>query len=157
MRLTKYYDVIKNLKKLGFNISSFFRVYSWIDSVINEIENYKKEKIDFDVDWLVLKVNNIALWNDVWWTEHHPRYAVAYKFPAEIVTTRIISVDHQVWRTGTITPVANLEPVNIGWVIVKRATLHNYEEVAELWIKVGDMVFVKRAGEVIPKIIGKVE
>jgi DNA ligase (NAD+) len=96
----------------------------------------------------------MSLWRTIGFTEHHPRYAIAYKFPAEIVTTTLLSVEHSVGRTGTITPVANLEAVTIGWAMIRRSTLHNYEEVEKLWLKVGDRVFLKRAGEVIPKIIG---
>jgi DNA ligase (NAD+) len=73
-----------------------------------------KSKIDFEIDGLVLKVNDISLWQKIGFTEHHPRYAIAYKFPAEILTTQINSVEHQVGKTGTITPVANLEPIIIG-------------------------------------------
>lgn len=155
----KYFDVIKSLEDLWFEISSYFKCLNWIEEIISAIENFgdTKKTIDFDIDWLVLKVNDITLWEQIGWTEHHPRYAIAYKFPAEIVTTKIISVDHQIWKTGTLTPVANLEPVNIWWVIVKRATLHNYEEVEKLDVRVGDSVFIKRAGEVIPKIISVVK
>lgn len=155
----KYFDVIKSLEDLWFEISSYFKCLNWIEEIIFAIENFgdTKKTIDFDIDWLVLKVNDITLWEQIGWTEHHPRYAIAYKFPAEIVTTKIISVDHQIWKTGTLTPVANLEPVNIWWVIVKRATLHNYEEVEKLDVRVGDSVFIKRAGEVIPKIISVVK
>lgn len=168
----KYFDVIKSLEDLWFEISSYFKKLNGIEEIISAIENFgqgelrskrespggdTKKTIDFDIDWLVLKVNDITLWEQIGWTEHHPRYAIAYKFPAEIVTTKIISVDHQIWKTGTLTPVANLEPVNIWWVIVKRATLHNYEEVEKLDVRVGDSVFIKRAGEVIPKIISVVK
>lgn len=158
-KIEKYYDVIKDLEKLGFSISSYFRKLNWIDEVINAIDNFwnVKKIIDFEIDWLVLKVNDVNLWDAIWWTEHHPKYAIAYKFPAEILTTRVLSVEHSVWRTGTITPVANLEPINIGWVIVKRATLHNYEEVENLDVRIWDTVFIKRAGEVIPKIISVVK
>ncbi len=153
-KVYKYYDVIKDLEKLWFEISSFFEKFEWIEWIINSIKNFwdLKEKIDFEIDWLVIKANNISLWWDIWWTAHHPRYAIAYKFPAEIFTTQILSVDHSVWRTGTVTPVANLETVNIWWVSVKRATLHNYEEIEKLWVKLWDYVFIKRAWEVIPKI-----
>lgn len=150
-----YFQVIKTLEKLGFEISSYFELFKNIEEIIEKIQNfwdYKKD-IDFEVDWLVLKVNNIDLWEKIGWTQHHPRYATAYKFPAEIFTTKVLSVDNQVWRTWTITPVANLETINIWWVNVKRATLHNYEEVEKLWVKIGDYVFIKRAWEVIPKII----
>jgi DNA ligase (NAD+) len=83
-----------------------------------------------------VKVNNIELWSEIGATEHHPRYAIAYKFPAEIVTTQILSVEHSVGRTGTITPVANLEPVNISGASIARATLHNYEEVESLDVRI---------------------
>lgn len=157
--LTEYYDVIKDLEKLWFDISSYFLKLNWISEVINAIDNFSniKKTIDFEIDWLVLKVNDISLWQQIWFTEHHPRYAIAYKFPAEILTTKILSVEHSVWRTGTITPVANLEPINIGWVIVRRATLHNYEEVENLDVRIWDTVFIKRAWEVIPKIISVVK
>ncbi len=151
----KYSDMIYYLEKLGFEISSYFPECEGIEQVITMIENIWdiKSSLDFEVDWLVVKVNDIALWKKIWATEHHPRYAIAYKFPAEIVSTKLESVEHSVGRTGTITPVANLAPVNIAGAVIRRATLHNYDEVEKLWVKVGDHVFLKRAGEVIPKII----
>ena len=150
-----YFDEIKSLEKLGFSISSYFEKCENISVVIDKIHNFWeiKKNLDFEIDGLVLKVNNRDLWEEIWYTQHHPKYAIAYKFPAEILTTDIISVVHQVWRTGTITPVANLEPINIGWAIIRRATLHNYEECEKLQVWVGDSVFIKRAWEVIPKII----
>ena len=150
-----YFDCIKNLEKLWFDISSFFEKYSNISEVIKKIKNFNnyKKDIDFEVDWLVLKVNNVDLWKEIWFTQHHPKYAIAYKFPAEILTTDILSVVHQVGRTWTITPVVNLKAIKIGWAIIRRATLHNYEECEKLQVWVGDSVFIKRAGEVIPKII----
>jgi len=157
--ISEYYDVIKNLEKLWFSISSYFEKLKGISEVIKAINNFWniKKTIDFEIDWLVLKLNDISLWEKIWWTEHHPKYAIAYKFPAEILTTKVLSVEHSVWRTGTITPVANLEPINIGWVIVKRATLHNYEEVENLDVRIWDTVFIKRAWEVIPKIISVIK
>ncbi len=157
--IVEYYEVIKDLEKLWFDISSYFNKLDWISEVIKAINNFWdiKKTIDFEIDWLVLKVNNISLWKTIGFTEHHPRYAISYKFPAEIFTTKILSIDHQVWRTWTITPVANLEPVNMWGAIIKRATLHNYEEVENLDIKIWDTVFIKRAWEVIPKIISVVK
>lgn len=157
--ITKYFDVIKDLEKFWFEISSYFEICNWIEEVINKIDNFGdlKKDLDFEIDWLVIKVNNIDLWEKIGWTQHHPRYAIAYKFPAEILTTKILSVDHQVGRTGTITPVANLKAINIGGAIIKRATLHNYEEVEHLGIAIWDYVFIKRAWEVIPKIISLAE
>lgn len=150
-----YYDTIKDLESFWFEISSYFLACENIFEVIKNIENFwnLRESLDFDIDGLVIKVNDVALWQDIGFTAHHPRYAIAYKFPAEILTTKILSVEHQVWRTGTITPVANLEPVFITWVTVKRATLHNYDEIKNLEVKIWDNIFIKRAWEVIPKII----
>lgn len=161
-----YYEVIKDLENFWFDISSYFKTFSHIEDLIKEIvkENgelkTKQEFIsglDFDIDWLVIKVNDINLWNEIGFTVHHPRYAIAYKFPADIITTKILSIEHSVGRTGTITPVANLEAVNVGWVIVRRATLHNYEELREKDIMIGDNVFIKRAGEVIPEVISVIK
>jgi DNA ligase (NAD+) len=158
-KISEYFDVIKHLENLGFDISSYFEKFNWIEEVKKAIENFPniKNTIDFEIDWLVLKVNDVTLWKDIWFTEHHPKYAIAYKFPAEILTTKILSVEHSVWRTGTITPVANLEAINIWWVVVRRATLHNYEEVENLDARIWDSVFIKRAGEVIPKIISVIK
>jgi len=157
--IDNYYSVIKDIEKLWFEISSYFNRLNWIHEVISAIENFwdVKSTIDFEIDWLVLKVNDINLWDQIGWTEHHPRYAIAYKFPAEIFTTKILSIEHSVWRTWAITPVANLEPVNMGWAVIRRATLHNYEEVEKLDVKIGDSVFIKRAWEVIPKIISVIK
>ena len=154
-KIEKYYEVIKDLQNLGFEISSYFEICKNIWEVIEKIKNFGdlKKKLDFEIDGLVIKVNNIDLWQKIGFTEHHPRYAIAYKFPAEIFTTKILSVEHQIGKSWTITPVANLEPINIWWAIIRRATLHNYEEVENLWICVWDYVFIKRAWEVIPKII----
>ena len=157
--IEEYYDVVMDLWKLWFYISSYFLKQNWIKDIISAIENFwdTKKTIDFEIDWLVLKVNDISSWQDIWFTEHHPRYAISYKFPAEILTTKVLSVEHSVWRTWAITPVANLEAINIGGVIVRRATLHNYEEVENLDVRIGDNVFIKRAWEVIPKIISVVK
>ena len=154
-----YYDVINSLYDLGFERVDYFKKMNGISEIIHEIHNFWdiKKKIDFEIDGLVLKVNDISLWQSIGFTEHHPRYAIAYKFPAEILTTVINSVEHQVGKTWTVTPVANLEPIIIWWVTVKRATLHNYEEVENLWVHIGDTVFIKRAWEVIPKIISVVK
>ncbi len=151
----KYSSMIYELEHLWFEISSYFPECQDISEVISSIESIWdiKKTIDFEIDGLVIKLNDISLWGKIWFTEHHPRYAIAYKFPAEIVTTVLESVQHSVGRTGSITPVANLEPVNIWWAIIRRATLHNYDETQKLWVRIGDSIFLKRAGEVIPKVI----
>ena len=157
-RPVKYSDMIYYLESLGFEISTYFPQCRWIDMVITEVEQAEKIKdtIDFEIDGLVIKVNDLDLWWEIWSTEHHPRYAISYKFPAEINTTKILSIEHSVWRTGTITPVANVEPVELSGAIIRRSTLHNYDEIEKLDIREGDRVFIKRAGEVIPKIISVV-
>ena len=157
--IKKYDKVIEEFQKLWFEVSEFFKIWKNIEEIINYIDNFwdLRKKLDFEIDGLVIKVNNCELWDKIWWTEHHPRYAIAYKFPAEILTTKIISVEHHVWRTWTITPVANLEPINIWGAIIRRATLHNYEEVEKLDVRIWDLVFIKRAWEVIPKIISVVD
>lgn len=91
----------------------------------------RKVYFDFDIDGMVIKLDDMTLWDDLGRTEHHPRYAIAYKFPAKQVRTRVNSIEHSVGRTGTVTPVANLEPVEVSGVIVRRATLHNYDELAK--------------------------
>ncbi len=102
---------------------------------------------------MVLKFDDMTLWDELGRTEHHPRYAIAYKFPAKQVRTRVLSIEHSVGRTGTVTPVANLESVDVTGVTVKRATLHNYDELAKKDVREGDYVFIMRAGEVIPEIV----
>lgn len=111
---------------------------------------------DFEIDGLVIKLNSLSLWSILGTTEHHPRYAIAYKFPAVNVRTKLLSIEHSVGRTGIITPVAILEPVNVGGVTVSRATLHNYDELAKKGVMEGDRVFIVRAGEVIPEVIGPI-
>ncbi len=153
---TQYIDYIQSL---GFQISPYFHRFSNSWDLIHEIQRQTSERINFpfDIDWLVIKMNNIVYWGELWTTEHHPRYAIAYKFPAIQEKTRVISIEHSVWRTWTVTPVANLEPVNIWWVVVRRATLHNYDELEKKWVREGDWVFVVRAWEVIPEIVMVIE
>lgn len=153
-----YPGIIEEASRFGFAVSSYMKQCSGIDEVIASIENFSNEKniIDFDIDGLVIKVNDLEFWKILWRTEHHPRYAIAYKFPAEIVRTKVLSIEHSVGRTGTITPVANLEAVEVWGVIVRRATLHNYEEAETKDVRIGDYVFMKRAWEVIPDIVASI-
>lgn len=115
-----------------------------------------RAKLSFEIDGMVIKVNPLKDQQKLGSIARSPRWATAYKFEAQEVTTHILSVDHQVGRTGKITPVANVEPVEVGGVIVKRATLHNYEDLQRKDIKVGDHVFIKRSGDVIPAIVAPI-
>ena len=152
-----YHDMMDLLSSWGFEREDFeFKSIDSIDAlcerITRETEN-RREYFDFDIDGMVLKLDDMMLWDDLGRTEHHPRYAIAYKFPAKQVRTKVISIEHSVGRTGTVTPVANLEPVEVTWVIVRRATLHNYDELGKKWVREGDYVFIMRAGEVIPEIV----
>jgi len=125
------------------NISSFYN--EW---------NENRFKLDFDIDGLVIKVNDFSLRDELGETSKVPKWATAWKFPAEVAVTKLEDVHFQIGRTGLVTPVAVLSPVNIGGVVVSRATLHNFKEIEKLNVKIGDIVRVKRAGDVIPKITG---
>ncbi|MEI8097106.1 MAG: hypothetical protein WCG73_03310 [Candidatus Moraniibacteriota bacterium] len=128
-----------------------------MQSVIDMIHEMGKKPIcPFDIDGLVIKVNNLSLWGTLGLTAHHPRSAISYKFPAEYARTKILRIHHSVGRTGVITPVAQVEPVNVMGVVVQNASLHNYDEVIKKDLKIGDWVFLHRAGEVIPEIIAPI-
>jgi DNA ligase (NAD+) len=156
-RTLRYSGMMDLLSSWGFERQDFpFTLVESIEKVAEIIENEnknRKEHFDFDIDGMVLKLDDMTLWDDLGRTEHHPRYAIAYKFPAKQVRTKVISIEHSVWRTWTVTPVANLEAVEVWGVVVRRATLHNYDELTKKWVREGDSVFIMRAGEVIPEIV----
>jgi DNA ligase (NAD+) len=155
--ITSYHELMDTLSSWGFERVDFdFRNISGIENLCELIERETKnrrEYFDFDIDGMVLKLDDMTLWDDLGRTEHHPRYAIAYKFPAKQVRTRVRSIEHSVGRTGTVTPVANLEAVDVGGVVVRRATLHNYDELSKKWVRIWDSVFIMRAWEVIPEIV----
>ena len=127
-----YHVLMELLVLWGFGCEDFsFARVTGIDSMADIIQKETDNRIehfDFDIDGMVLKLDDMTLWDHLGRTEHHPRYAIAYKFPAKQVRTRVVSIEHSVGRTGTVTPVANLEAVDVGGVVVRRATLHNYDE-----------------------------
>lgn len=122
-------------------------------------ENIKKliDKQDVEFDWLVIKIDEEKYWNILWSTAHHPKWAFAFKYPAKQITTKLLDLELSVWRTWVITPVAILEPVNIDGVIVKRATLHNFDFIKEKDIRIWDYVLVQRSWEVIPYIVSVIK
>lgn len=156
MPYSSHYESLMAAKKWGFNISDHIKVCKTIGE-IEEFINYwdvKRHELPFDIDGIVIKVNSFAQWEKLGLTSKSPRWAIAYKFKAEEVKTRLLSVDFQVGRHGTITPVANLEPVQLGGTTVKRATLNNADFIKQLDLHYDDTVIVVKGGEIIPKIIG---
>ncbi len=126
----QYVDEVKKLSEWGFLVSPFLERFPTIEAAGERIRSLSsnRPKFAFDIDGLVLKLQDLDIWRELGATEHHPRYAIAYKFPQELVRTRVIDIEHSVGRTGTVTPVAHLEAIHVGGVVVRRATLHNYEE-----------------------------
>lgn len=153
--LSNYSEGIEKLSEWGFSVSPFFEKFNTIESLAERVGILaaKKPTFDFDIDGLVIKFQDYALWRELGATEHHPRSAIAYKFPQELVRTRVHFIEHSVGRTGIVTPVAHLDPVGVTGVIVRRATLHNYEELERKDVRIGDQVFIQRAGEVIPEVV----
>jgi DNA ligase (NAD+) len=143
------------MRKLHFRVSADWRLCHSLGEVRKFIDAWesKREKLPYEIDGIVIKVNEIGLQQELGFTSKAPRWAVAYKYPARQETTVVNDVIFQVGRTGTLTPVAVLEPVQVGGVIVSRSTLHNMDEIARLGLHIGDTVIVERAGEVIPHVI----
>lgn len=154
---SEYFD---KLESWGFKTTRHWarhaKTMAEIQDVYNEIMALRPD-IPFDIDGLVVKVNNVALQEKMGARANSPRWEVAYKFPAARAITKLRDITIQVGRTGVLTPVAELEPINIGGVVVSRATLHNADEVARLGVHIGDKVIVQRAGDVIPQIVGVAE
>jgi len=148
-------EALEALAKIHFKVSPDWRVCPSLDAVKKFIQSWeaKREKLPYEIDGIVIKLNEIALQQELGFTAKAPRWAVAYKYPARQETTVVNDVIFQVGRTGTLTPVAVLEPVEVGGVTVSRSTLHNMDEIARLGLRIGDMVIVERAGEVIPHVI----
>lgn len=149
-----HYESLMAARQWGFKISDHIQLCRNLDEVMAFIQHWDKarESLPFATDGVVIKVNSYAMQKQLGSTAKAPRWAVAYKFKAEQALTRLLSVDFQVGRTGAITPVANLEPVQLAGTVVKRASLHNAEQIALLDIRLGDMVYVEKGGEIIPKI-----
>lgn len=154
MPYATHYESLLAARQWGFKVSDQMKLCRNLDEVMDFIRYWDKarESLPFATDGVVIKVNSYAMQKQLGSTAKAPRWAVAYKFKAEHALTRLLSVDFQVGRTGAITPVANLEPVQLAGTVVKRASLHNAEQIALLDIRLGDMVYVEKGGEIIPKI-----
>jgi DNA ligase (NAD+) len=151
----KHSDSLEALKKLHFRASDDWKCCDGIDAVIKYCESWdaKREKLAYEIDGVVIKVNSTALQNELGFTAKAPRWAIAFKYPARQETTVVNDIIVQVGRTGTLTPVAVLEPVQVGGVTVGRSTLHNMDEIERLGLYIGDTVLIERAGEVIPHVL----
>lgn len=151
-----HFERIQWLKEHRFNVSPWIKLCSNRDEILDFInfwENHRRD-LPFDIDGVVVKVNDIHQQEILGLTAKSPRWAIAYKFKAEQAITKLISISYQVGRTGIITPVANLEPVFLSGTTVKRASLHNAEQIALKDIRIGDFVIVEKGGEIIPKVVG---
>ena len=152
-------ESIEYLSKLGIKTTGVCEVLKNSSELIERIEYWgvKREELDYETDGMVIKVNNIELWDILGNTTKSPRWAIAFKFPAKQVTTKILGVTWQVGRTGKVTPVAELEEVELSGSKVKRASLHNYQEIERKDIRVGDSVFIEKAAEIIPQVVKSVK
>jgi DNA ligase (NAD+) len=152
----KHYDNLLMAKSWGFKIPQYIEKCYNISEVLHFVEKWdlKRHALPFEIDGVVIKVNDINQQKEMGFTSKFPRWAISYKFKSEQVLTVLNSITYQVGRTGAITPVANLEPVKLAGTIVKRASLHNADQIKKLDIRVGDKVFVEKGGEIIPKVVG---
>ena len=157
-RINTQWETLQYLKRMGFPVSDLVKYCRNLDEVFTAYDDFLKyrDQIPFETDGIVIKINDLALAEELGVVGKDPRSALAFKFPAREVTTKLLNIDINVGRTGVLTPTAVLEPVEIGGVIVKQATLHNFEYIWEKDIRIGDRVLVKRAGDVIPYIIGPI-
>jgi len=153
---TSHYENLMEAKKWGFNVPDHITKCKSIDEIFDYINYWdtERKKLPFDIDGVVIKVNSYKQQRDLGFTAKSPRWAIAYKFQAEQAKTKLTSIDYQVGRTGAITPVANLEPVLLAGTTVKRASLHNSDQIELLDVRINDYVFVEKGGEIIPKIVG---
>lgn len=151
-----HFETLERAREVGFKVPDAIEVCNSISSVFEFISKWDKERyhLPYEIDGIVVKVNSLAQQEELGYTAKAPRWAIAYKFKAAQESTLLKEITYQVGRTGAITPVANLEPVQLAGTIVKRASLHNADQIEKLDIRIGDTVFVEKGGEIIPKIVG---
>ena len=150
-----HFESLENARKVGFKVPKTIALVKSINEVFDFVNNWEVNRHDlpYETDGIVIKVNNLQQQEELGYTSKAPRWAVAYKFKAEQVSTVLNEITYQVGRTGAITPVANLKPVQLAGTTVKRASLHNADQIEKLDIRINDTVFVEKGGEIIPKII----
>ena len=156
LTINKHSDLLDLAREMGFEVPKYDKVFNSLNGVKEFIKYWDKERenLPFEIDGIVIKVNNIKYQKKLGFTSKFPRWAIAYKFKAENLVTKLTSISFNVGRTGAITPVANLDPVLISGSIVKRASLHSYDQMKRYKLRVNDFVFVEKGGEIIPKITG---
>jgi len=154
-KFNTHMKVLNYLKKIGFKVNPHIKLCQDIEEAINYCQKWieKKEELDYEIDGMVIKVNSLKMREELGSTTRSPRWAIAYKFPAQQVTTKVLDIIVQVGRTGALTPVAILDPVRISGSVVQRATLHNEDEIKRKDVRIGDIVLVQKAGEVIPEVV----
>ena len=150
-----HFEILENARKVGFKIPKIITLAKSIDEVFAFVNHWdtKRHELPYETDGVVIKVNNLQQQEELGYTSKSPRWAMAYKFKAAQVSTVLEEITYQVGRTGAITPVANLVPVQLAGTVVKRASLHNADQIEKLDIRINDTVFVEKGGEIIPKII----
>ena len=153
---TTHYDTLKYASEIGFKVPKTIKLCKNVDEIIQFLEfwDIKRHELPYETDGVVIKVNSLFHQDELGYTAKSPRWALAYKFKSEQASTILNEVTYQVGRTGAITPVANLEPVELAGTIVKRASLHNADQIEKIDLRINDKVFVEKGGEIIPKIVG---
>lgn len=154
-----HWDSIQYIKELGFNTNPNIRLVTDIEGAIEFCREWetKRFELDYATDGVVIKVNRFDYQNELGFTSRAPKWATAFKFPPEEITTKLLDIELGVGKTGAITPVAILEPVNLAGSVVSRASLHNFDEIKRLDVRIGDRVLIKKAAEIIPKVIKVIE
>jgi DNA ligase (NAD+) len=149
------WEALETLEKLGFKVNPHRRRCSTFDELLEFCRHWqqRREELPYETDGVVVKVDSVEQQRRLGWTAKAPRWAIAFKFPAQQEKTEVLNIEAQVGRTGVLTPVAHLKPVQVGGVTVSRATLHNEEEIERLGVQIGDTVLVERSGDVIPKVV----
>lgn len=154
--IATHFEGLEKARQWGFKVPKQSHLAKNMNEVFDFIDHWDKHRheMPYETDGVVVKINDLHQQDELGYTAKSPRWAIAYKFKAEQVSTKLNSISYQVGRTGAITPVANLEPVQLAGTVVKRASLHNADQIEKLDIRIGDTVFVEKGGEIIPKIIG---